>query len=49
MGTAKREHKTFTQNVSTAPRPRHLRDTDTRREVIRRPLDAAPRRVRDWS
>lgn len=46
-GAKRREYRSFVQNVSTLPRLSHGRE-DMTSERISRPLDAAPRRSKDW-
>jgi hypothetical protein len=43
-----RVYTVFAQNARAKLAVRHERDTETMRERIRRPVDAAPRRVEDW-
>lgn len=46
--TKQREYRSYPRPVDTTPAARHGRDTETERELIRRPANATPRNLADW-
>lgn len=43
-----REYRLFPRDTDKTPRVAHGRTADVSREVIRRPIDATPRKLADW-